>query len=82
MENYRNKPSLRKYRWLFLALAAIGIVGTPSAIVSAVRTVGDHSTVFLITVFGLAFLIRLFMISFFLKIWWDTRLPADSDAGI
>jgi hypothetical protein len=70
MENYRNKPSLRKYRWLFFGLATLGIVGTPSAIVSAVRTSADHGTVFLMTMFALAFLIRLFMIGFSLKIWW------------
>jgi len=62
--------SLKKLRWLFFALAVIGIAYTPSAILTLVSdATADHR---LIIPFTLALVIRLLFIGFFLKIWWET----------
>ena len=67
---------LRKVRWAAFALAAIGILQTPFVIANAVSgATADHR---LIAPFVGAFAIRVLVISFFLKIWWDTRASADS----
>jgi len=61
---------LKKLRWLFFALAAIGIVYTPSAILTVFsNAASDHR---LIIPFAGALVIRLLFIGFFLKIWWET----------
>jgi hypothetical protein len=61
---------LRKLRWLFFAVAAIGIVYTPSAILTVFSiTRSDHRLI--IPSVG-ALVIRLLFIGFFLKIWWET----------
>ena len=68
------KPKWRRMRWLWFAIAVVGILQTPNAISDAVRLVkSDHSMV-LIAV--LAFAIRFGMIWLFLKLWWQFR-PAD-----
>lgn len=61
---------LKKLRWLFFALAAIGIAYTPSAILTVLSIArSDHR---LIIPFVGALVIRLVFIGFFLKIWWET----------
>src|SRR5437899_7513145 len=60
---------LKKVRWLFFALAAIGIAGTPSAILPVLsNATSDHRLAIL---FVDALVIRLLFIGFFLKIWWE-----------
>jgi len=67
---------LRKVRWIAFALAAVGILQTPFVIPNAVsKAITDH---WLIIPFVVAFAIRVLVIGFFLKIWWDTRASADS----
>ncbi|OLB27394.1 MAG: hypothetical protein DMG41_34110 [Acidobacteria bacterium] len=62
---------LRKLRWLFCLAAAIGIAYTPSAILTAISSAkSDHR---LIIPFAGAVVIRLLVIGFFLKIWWETK---------
>jgi hypothetical protein len=62
---------LRKLRWGFFAAAAVGIAGTPSAILTAISSAkADHRP---IIPFAGAVVIRLLVISFFLKIWWETK---------
>jgi hypothetical protein len=61
---------VKKLRWLFFVLAAIGIAETPSAILSAyLNATSDHH---LIIPFIGALVIRLLLIGFFLKVWWET----------
>jgi hypothetical protein len=61
---------VKKLRWLFFALAAIGLAGTPSAILTVVSNASsDHR---LIIPFVGALVIRLLFIGFFLNIWWET----------
>jgi hypothetical protein len=61
---------LKKLRWLFFALAAIGIAYTPSAILTVIsNATSDHQ---LIIPLAGALVIRLLFIGFFLKIWWET----------
>jgi hypothetical protein len=49
---------------------------TPFVVLGAVsNAIADHR---LIAPFVGAFAIRVFVIGFFLKIWWDTRASADS----
>ena len=61
---------LKKLRWLFFALAAIGIAYTPYAILTVFsNATSDHR---LIIPFAGALVIRLLFIGFFLKIWWET----------
>jgi hypothetical protein len=68
---------LVKFRWLFFVLAAIGIIETPFVIPGAVsRAIVDHR---LIIPFVMAFAIRVLVIGYLLKIWWDTRSSADSN---
>ena len=62
---------LRKLRWGFFVVAAIGIADTPSAILTAISSAKtDHR---LIIPFAGAVVIRLLVIGFFLKIWWETK---------
>ena len=65
---------LRKYRWLFFALAAIAIAQSPFAIFTAISSATiDHRMILPMII---AFAIRFTFIGFFLKIWWDTRSSA------
>jgi hypothetical protein len=65
---------LRKVRWIAFGLAALGILQTPVVIANAISTAGtDHR---LIAPFVMAVVIRVVLIGFFLKIWWDTRADA------
>ena len=67
---------LRKVRWIAFALAAVGILQTPFVIPGAVsQAVADHR---LIVPFVGAFAVRVLVIGFFSKIWWDTRTSANS----
>jgi hypothetical protein len=67
---------LRKVRWIAFALAAIGILQTPFVIPGAVsQSIADHR---LIALFLGAFAIRVLVIGFFLKIWWDTRASVEN----
>jgi hypothetical protein len=67
---------LRKVRWIAFALAAFGILQTPFVIPGAVsQVIVDH---WLIFPFVGAFAIRVLVIGYFLKIWWDSRASADS----
>ena len=60
----------KKLRWLFFALAVIGIAYTPSAILTVfTNAMSDHR---LIIPFAGALVIRLLFIGFSLKIWWET----------
>ena len=62
---------LRKLRWLFFVVATIGIAYTPSAVLTAISSArADHR---LIIPFAGAVVIRLIVIGFFLKVWWETR---------
>lgn len=66
---------LRKIRWIAFVLAAVGILQTPFVIPGAVwAAIADHR---LIAPFIGAFAIRVLVIGFLLKIWWDTRAGAD-----
>lgn len=66
----RKYEGLRKLRWLFFVGAVIGIVSTPSAILTAiVSATADHR---LIIPYAGAVVIRLLTIGFFIKIWWET----------
>jgi hypothetical protein len=59
-----------------LALAAVGILQTPFVIPGALsQAIADHR---LIAPFVGAFAIRVLVIGFFLKIWWDTRASTHS----
>ena len=75
---------LRKLRWLFFLGAAIEIAYTPSAILTAISSAkSDHR---LIIPFAGALAIRLLVIGFFLKIWWETKKKSqapkqDNDAS-
>ena len=61
---------LKKLRWLFFAMTAIGIAYTPSAILTVFSiATSDHRLI--IPAAG-ALVIRLLFIGFFLKIWWET----------
>jgi len=67
---------LRKVRWIAFALAAVGILQTPFVIPGAVsQAIADHR---LIVPFVGAFAVRVLVIGFFSKIWWDTRASANS----
>ncbi|HEY6388450.1 MAG TPA: hypothetical protein VIX91_22450 [Candidatus Acidoferrum sp.] len=71
---------LKKYRWLFFALAAIGIIQTPFAILSAISEArADHR---LILPLLLALTIRFAMLGFFSKIWWDTRSSSETSSNL
>jgi len=66
--------SLRKVRWIAFGLAALGILQTPIVIANAISHAGaDHR---LIAPFVMAVVIRVVLIGFFFKIWWDTRADA------
>ena len=61
----------RKFRWGWFAIAVIGILQTPTAVISAIHLVSsDHR---LTPIIPIAFAIRFGMIWLFLKLWWDTR---------
>ena len=65
---------LKKIRWIAFGLAAIGILQTPFVIPGAVsQAISDHR---LIAPFAGAFTIRILVIGFLSKIWWDTRASA------
>jgi hypothetical protein len=67
---------LKKIRWIAFGLAAIGILQTPLVIPGAVsQAIADHR---LIAPFVGAFAIRVLVIGFFSKIWWDTRASAET----
>jgi len=67
---------LRKVRWIAFGLAALGILQTPVVISNAISQAGaDHR---LIVPFVMAFAIRVVLIGFFSKIWWDTRADANA----
>jgi hypothetical protein len=62
---------VRKPGWLWFAIAVIGILQTPDAVISAVHSASsDHR---LAPILVLAFAIRVVMIWLFLKFWWDSR---------
>jgi hypothetical protein len=66
------KPKwIRKFRWGWFAIAAIGILQTPMAVINAVHLVGSNHR--LAPIIPIAFVIRFGMIWLFLKLWWDTR---------
>jgi hypothetical protein len=69
----------RKFRWLWFAVAVIGIIQTPGAILSAIRLVhADHRLAFLPFV---ALPIRIGMICMFLWLWWIARPVKDKPQG-
>jgi hypothetical protein len=71
---------LKKLRWWFFALAAIGIAYTPSAILTVFsNATSDHR---LIIPFVGALLIRLLFIGFFLKIWWETGKKSGTSSNL
>ena len=62
---------LKKLRWFFFVLAAIGIAYTPSEILRAVSEAkSDHRLIF---GYAIGLVIRLLFIFYSFKIWWETR---------
>lgn len=68
------KPKWRRMRWLWFAIAVVGILQTPNAIINAIQLVRSNHWMALIAVLGFA--IRFGMIWLFLKLWWQFR-PAN-----
>jgi hypothetical protein len=67
---------LRKVRWIAFGLAALGILQTPVVISNAISKAGaDHRLIF---PFIMAFAMRVVIIGFLSKIWWDTRADANA----
>jgi len=62
---------LKKYRWLFFALAAIAIMQSPFATLNAISSATIDHRMILPMIIALS--IRFTFVGFFLKIWWDTR---------
>jgi hypothetical protein len=66
---------LKKLRWVFFGLAAIGIAQTPAALLAVISEAKeDHR---LIPLFLMGGVIRFLFIGFFLKIWWETRASVE-----
>ena len=68
------KPKLRRTRWLWFAMAVVGVLQTPNAIINAIQLVKSDHRMAVVAV--LAFAIRFGMIWLFLKLWWQFR-PAN-----
>ena len=65
------KHKFKRTRWLWFAVAVIGILQTPDAIVKAIQLVkSDH---WMSSVVVLGFVIRFGVIWLFLKLWWQFR---------
>ncbi len=65
------KPRPGWMRWLWFAMATIGSLTTPSAMISAIHEgKADHR---MIAIMILAFAIRLGMIGLFYDLWWKSR---------
>ena len=61
----------QRIRWLWFALATLGLLGTPSAVLSAVEVCrADHR---MIWIFILAFSLRLGLIGLLYQVWWRYR---------
>jgi len=71
---------LKKYRWLFFALAAIAIAQSPFAILTAISSATTDHRMILPMIIALS--IRFTFIGFFLTIWWDTRSSAGPSSEI
>ena len=68
------KPKWRRVGWLWFAIAVVGILQTPNAIINAIHLVKPHQWMAFLVVLGFA--IRFGMIWLFLKLWWQFR-PAN-----
>ena len=68
------KPKWRRMRWLWFAIAVLGILQTPNAIINAIHLVNSDRRMALVALLGFA--IRFGMIWLFLKLWWQFR-PAN-----
>jgi hypothetical protein len=60
-----------RMRWGWFAIAALGILQTPTAIIHAIQFANSYHR--LAPVMVLAFAIRIAMIWFFLRLWWQFR---------
>jgi hypothetical protein len=69
--NQQQQPRLARFRWLWLAVAALLALTTPGAIVSAVHLAQTDHRMVLIAI--LALTMRLGWISLFLWLWWKHR---------
>jgi hypothetical protein len=65
------KPKWRRMRWSWFAIAVVGILQTPNAIINAIQLVKSDHWMALVAVLGFA--IRFGMIWLFLKLWWQFR---------
>ena len=65
------KPKWRRVRWLWFAIAVVGILQTPNAIINAIHLVKPNHWMAFLAVLGFA--IRFGMIWLFLKLWWQFR---------
>jgi Na+/H+ antiporter NhaA len=75
MDQQSKRDSLRgkwgRWRWAWLALAAIGVLSTPGAILDAINLNRSEHRLGFITV--IAFSIRFAQIYGFTWLWWKTR---------
>jgi hypothetical protein len=66
---------LRRFRWAWFALALIGVLETPFAIVDAIQFARSNHG--LAPIMLIAFPIRFGMIWFFFWLWWQYRPVAN-----
>jgi hypothetical protein len=70
---------MKKFRWGWFAVACFAILTTPGAVIDAIQLFrSDHRLGFILPV---AFVIRVGMIWWFLKLWWDTRASEKDKEG-
>jgi len=65
------KPKWTRMRWLWSAIAIVGIIGTPNAIIGAFNL--GKSNLALSPIAIVALIIRVVMVWFLLKLWWQFR---------